>query len=116
MASASRELAHDTLTIEKAVAAVYTSGHMSKARKDDYASKLKSVAVRGKAFNDLLIDLDKKYPQGTVPPDTATLLRNEFAPFSALIASIIADLTSDGLKGSGKSLEGHSKTIAEVLK
>lgn len=115
MASASRELAHDTVTVERAVGAVYASGHLSKARKDSYAAKLKDVAIKGKAFNDILVDLDKKYPEGTLPPGTLQTLNNEFAPLSALITSIIADLTSDGLRKSGADLDKHTQTITEVL-
>lgn len=115
MAKASRELAHDTVVAEKTVGEFYLSGRLSKPKKDNYADKLKKIAVDGKKFNDILITLDKQYPEGTLPPDKAEFVRNTWQPLSLLISSVLGDLLSDGLKDAGKGLDKHSTTITEVL-
>jgi len=114
MAKASNELSHDVVLIEKTVAAFYKASRISKPRKDSYADKLKSVAVKGKAFNDLLVKLDKQYPEGTLPPDQAQVVRDLWQPLSLLIASVVGDLFADGID-SGK-LNAHAAKIDEVIK
>ncbi|HEY6244577.1 MAG TPA: hypothetical protein VIX17_11545 [Pyrinomonadaceae bacterium] len=113
MAKASNELGHDTVVAEKTVAAFYQAGRISKERKDFYADKLKVIAVKGKAFNDLLVSLDKQYPEGSLPPDQTQAVRDLWAPLALLIGSVVSDIASDGMKA-GK-LDEHAKTISGVL-
>lgn len=115
MAKASNEIAHDALTANRVVAEFYTAGRMSLAAKDKAADLIGKIQVKGEAFNNLLIELDKKYPQGTVPPDTLTLLRNNFAEISALVRELTAGLLPFGAQAATKDLTKHVNTVEEVL-
>lgn len=115
MAKASNEIAHDALTANRVVAEFYTAGRMSLAAKDKAADLIGKIQVKGEAFNNLLIELDKKYPQGTVPPDTLTLLRNNFAEISALVRELAAGLLPFGAQAATKDLTKHVNTVEEVL-
>lgn len=115
MAKASNEIAHDALTANRVVAEFYTAGRMSLAAKDKAADLIGKIQVKGEAFNNLLIELDKKYPQGTVPPDTLALLRNNFAEISALVRELAAGLLPFGAQAATKDLTKHVNTVEEVL-
>lgn len=116
MAKASRELAADTLNAEKVVAEFYLAGKLSKAKKDSYADKFKVIGTKGKAFNDIIVDLSRQYPDAkSVPADKAQFLRDAWQPLSLLIASVIGELLNDGVKDAGK-LDDHAAKIDKVLK
>lgn len=115
MTKASNELAHDALTANRIVAELYTAGRMSLAAKDKAADIIGKIQVKGEAFNNTLMELDKKYPQGTVPPDTLQLLRDNFAEISKLVRELAAGLTPLGAQAATKDLVKHTNTIEEVL-
>lgn len=116
MAKASNELAHDTLTANRIVAEYYTSGKLSLAAKDKAADLLGKIGDKGEKFNNLLISLDKQYPQGTVPPATLQILRANFAEISALFQELWNDLLPSKSTGAVKDLDKHVNAIKGVLK
>lgn len=115
MAKASNELAHDTLTANRVVAEFFAAGRMSLAAKDKAADLIGKIREKGTAFNNTLIDLDKKYPQGTPPPDTLRLLRDNFAEISALVRELAEGLIPLGAASATKDMSKHTRTIEEVL-
>lgn len=115
MAKASNELAHDALTANRIVAEFYTSGRMSLAAKDKAADLIGKIRVKGMAFNNTLIELDKKYPQGTVPPETLQLLKDNFAEISALVRELAQGLVPFGAESATKDLNKNVKVIEGVL-
>lgn len=115
MAKASNEIANDALTANRVVAEFYTAGRMSLAAKDKAADIIGKIQVKGEAFNNTLIELDKKYPQGTVPPDTLQLLKDNFAEIAALVRELTQGLIPLGAQAATKDLNKHVNTIEEVL-
>jgi len=119
MAKASRELAHDTSTGTKAVKAYYESVPLTPermARKDRIAEKLKLIATNGKRFNDLLIEIDKKYPEGTEPPpETLRFLRENWQEVIVPFRELYQDLKTDGAESKVKDLKKNTDKITEVL-
>lgn len=116
MAKASRELAHDTVTAEQGVAALYQSGKLSLEVKDRAATKLKLVATNGQRFNNLVVELDKKYPQGTKPPEsTLQLLRDNWQSVITPFQELYNDLKSEQAEGAAKDLKKNTDKITEVL-
>lgn len=116
MAKASRELAHDTETSEKIIGEFYKAGKIPLAKKDQYAVTLKTIAVNGKRFNDTLIQLDKQYPQGNVPPQNLAFLKSNFLTISQPFQELLADLNLFGLGSAVKGLSKDVSTIEGVLK
>lgn len=115
IAKASNEIAHDTLTANRVVAEFYAAGKMSLAAKDKAADLIGKIQVKGEAFNNTLIELDRKYPQGTPPPDTLQVLRDNFAEISALVRELAQGLIPLGAQAATKDLTKHVNTIEEVL-
>jgi hypothetical protein len=115
MAKASNEIAHDTLTANRVVAEFYTAGKMSLVAKDKAADLIGRIQVKGEAFNNTLIELDRKYPQGTLPPDTLQLLRANFAELSTLVRELAQGLIPLGAQAATKDLTKHVNTIEGVL-
>lgn len=115
MAKASNELAHDALTANRVVAEFYAAGKMSLAAKDKAANLIGRIREKGMAFNNTLIELDKKYPQGTPPPETLQLLRDNFAEISALVRELAQGLAPFGASAATKDLNKHVDTIEGVL-
>lgn len=115
MAKASNELAHDTLLANKVVAEFYKAGKIPTAQKDKIADLLGRIGEKGNVFNNTLIELDKKYPEGTVPPDTLTFLRNNFSELRALFTAVFDDLKVFHAEGAVSKLDSHLNTIGEVL-
>jgi hypothetical protein len=116
MAKASNEIAHDTLTANRVVAEFYTAKKISLAQKDKFADIIGKIQVKGAAFTNLLIELDKKYPQGTPPPDTIAVLRANFAEISALVQELTQGLIPLGAASATTDMNKHVKTVQEVLK
>jgi len=115
MSNASNELAHDALTANRVVAEFYAAGKMSLAAKDKAADLIGRIREKGMAFNNTLIELDKKYQQGTVPPNTLQLLRDNFAEISGLVRELAQGLAPFGARAATKDLNKHVDTIEEVL-
>lgn len=116
MAKASNELAHDTLLANKVVAEFFKAGKIPLASKDKIATKLGVIGDKGKAFNDFLIQLDKKYPQGTLPPQDLALVRANLSELRQLYASVLADLIPFNAGGAVTNLDKHLTTIEKVVK
>lgn len=115
MAKASNELAHDALTANRVVAEFYAAGKMSLAAKDKAADLIGRIREKGMAFNNTLLELDKKYPQGTPPPETLQLLRDNFAEISALVRELAQGLAPFGARAATRDLNKHVDTIEGVL-
>lgn len=115
MADASSELAHDVLLANRVVAEVYTSGRMSLEAKDKIADKLGVIGDKGEKFNNLLIELDKKYPQGTVPPQDLAFVRENLSQLRTLYTDIVADLLPFGAQKAVAELNKDLTTIEKVV-
>jgi len=115
MAKASNELAHDTLIANQVTADFFTAGKMSLAIKDKIADKLGIIGDKGEKFNSLLIDLDKKYPQGTLPPQDLTFIRQNLSELRQLYSEVLADLLPLKAQKAVSSLDKHLTTIEKVV-
>lgn len=91
-AKASNELAHDVLLASRIVAEFYTAGKIPLAAKDKIADKLGVIGDKGDKFNDTLIALDAKYPQGTPPPQDLALIKQNLSELRDLYDGVLADL------------------------
>lgn len=116
MAKASNELAHDSLLANRGVAELYKAGRVSLATKDKLADKLGVIGDKGEKFNDLLIELDKKYPQGTLPPQDLAFVRASLSELRQLYTGIIADLLPFGAQNVVKELDKDLTAIEKVVK
>lgn len=120
-AKASNELAHDAVVAEKSVAALYNAGKLGSTpaenlqRKDSIAAKLKTIAVNGKKFNDALIVLDKKYPQGTLPPQDLQFLKDNWQLVAGPFLQLFSELDLLGALDSVKELNEDVTTIDKVI-
>ncbi len=116
MAKASNELSHDLVVANKVVGEFFKAGKIPLASKDKIADKLGVIGTKGKAFNDFLIQLDKKYPQGTLPPQDLALVRANLSELRQLYASVLADLIPFNAGGAVTNLDKHLTTIEKVVK
>lgn len=114
-AKASNELAHDVLLANQVVAEFYTAGKIPLAAKDKIADKLGVIGDKGKKFNDILISLDKKYPQGTIPAQDAQFVRENLSELRQLYSEIVADLLPFKAQKAVSSLDKHLDTIEGVV-
>lgn len=115
-AKASNELSHDVLTANRVVAEFYKSGKMPLAAKDKIADKLGIIGSKGEAFNNVLIELDKKYPQGTLPPQDLSFVRSNLSELRQLYAGVLADLLPFKAQKAVSSLDQHLSTIEKAVK
>lgn len=114
-AKASDELAHDVLLANRVVAEFYTAGKIPLAAKDKIADKLGVIGDKGEKFNAILIGLDKKYPQGTLPSQDVQFVRDNLAQLRALYTDILADLLPFKAQKAVSSLGKHLDTIEGVI-
>ncbi|HEX8708823.1 MAG TPA: hypothetical protein VF723_11315 [Pyrinomonadaceae bacterium] len=121
MAGASRELAHDTVTAEKTVAALYKANALSLAQKDRLAEKLKLIATNGQRFNALIASLDQQYRDGKLSDDALSALRKNFLEVSRPFADLLSDFNllpswiAKRLNTGVQDLQRHVETIQETL-
>jgi hypothetical protein len=115
MAKASNELAHDVLLANRVVAEFYKSGRMSLAAKDKIADKLGVIGDKGNKFNEILIQLDAKYPQGTLPPQDLDFVRQNLSELRQLYAEVVADLLPFGAQKAVSELNKDLTTIEKVV-
>jgi len=115
MAKASNELAHDTLIANQVTADFFKAGKMSLATKDKIADKLGVIGDKGEKFNNLLIDLDKKYPQGTVPPKDLAFVKQNLSELRQLYSDVLADLLPLKAQKAVSNLDKHLTTIEKVV-
>lgn len=116
MAKASNEIANDALTANRVVAEFYTAGKLSLEAKDKAANLIGQIHDKGVAFNNLLIEMDARYRQGTVPSDVLQILRENFAEVAALIRELASGLTPFAARDVTKNLTKRVETIEGVLK
>lgn len=116
MAKASNELAHDVLLANRVVAEFYTAGKIPLTAKDKIADKLGVIGDKGEKFNNLLIELDKKYPQGTLPPQDLAFVRANLSELRTLYSEVLADLLPFKAQKAVSSLDKHLDTIEGVVK
>lgn len=117
MAKASNELAHDTLLANRVVAEFYKAGKIPDlATKDKIADKLGVIGDKGNKFNELLIQLDAKYPQGTLPPQDLKFVRDNLSELRQLYSEIVADLLPFGAQKAVSDLDKHLTMIEKVVK
>jgi hypothetical protein len=115
MAHASNELAHDVLLANRVVAEFYTAKKMPIEVKDRIADKLGVIGDKGEKFNDSLIALDKKYPQGTLPPQDLQFVRDNLAELRQLYSSVLADLLPFKAQKAVGELNKDLSTIEKVV-
>lgn len=117
MTKASGELAYDVGLVTDVITEAYNAKKISFEKKNEYAAALKKISAAGKKFNGLLIELDKKYPEGTVPPDTAQFLRENFREIAEPFRELLGGLNLFGLGGDKKvqELKKDVETVEEVL-
>lgn len=114
-AKASNELAHDTLIANQVVGDFYKAGKMSLDMKDRIAVKLGVIGDKGEKFNNLLIELDKKYPQGTLPPQDLNFVKSNLTELRQLYDDVLADLLPIKAQKAVGSLDKHLSTIEGVV-
>jgi hypothetical protein len=115
MASASNELAHDTLTANKVVAEFFKAGKIPLEAKDKIAEKLGVIGDKGDKFNEILIRLDAKYPQGTLPPSDLAFVRQNLSELRQLYTDIVADLLPFGAQKAVSDLNKHISAIEKAV-
>lgn len=115
-AKASNELAHDVLVANKVVGEFFIAKRISLAQKDSLADKLGQIGEKGEAFNNALIALDKKYPQGTLPPQDLAFVRSEYAILKQLFDELVGELVGVGAEGAVSELKKDLDTIGKVVK
>lgn len=116
MAKASNELAHDVLLANQIVAEFYTAGKIPLTTKDKIADKLGVIGDKGEKFNASLIALDKKYSQGTLPPQDLQFVRDNLSELRQLYSDVLADLLPFKAQKAVSSLDKHLDTIEGVVK
>lgn len=115
IANASDELAHDVLLANRVVAEFYTAGKIPLAAKDRIADKLGVIGDKGEKFNSLLIELDKKYPQGALPPQDLQFVRDNLAQLRQLYADVLTDLLPFKAQKAVGELNKDLTTIEKVV-
>lgn len=114
-AKASNELAHDVLLANQVVAEFYKAGKIPLAAKDRIADKLGVIGDKGEKFNNFLIELDKKYPQGTPPPENVAFIRQNLSELRALYAGVVADLLPFKAQKAVSELDKDLSTIEKAV-
>jgi len=115
-AKASNELAHDVLLANRFVADFYAAGKIPLAAKDRIADKLGVIGDKGDKFNNIIIELDKKYPQGTLPPQDVQFVRDNLSELQRLYTEILADLLPFKAQKAVSELGKDLTTIQKVVK
>lgn len=117
MTKASGELAYDVGLVTDVITEAYNAKKISFEKKNELADILLRVSKGGKKFNDLLITLDAKYPDGTVPPDTLQFLRENFREIAEPFRELLNGLNLFGLGGADgvKEMKKDVETVEGVL-
>lgn len=115
-AKASNELAHDVLLANQVVAEFYVAGKIPLTAKDKIADKLGVIGDKGQKFNAILIELDKKYPQGTIPAQDVQFVRENVNELRRLYSEILADLLPFKAQKAVNALDKDLNAIEKVVK
>lgn len=115
-AKASDELAHDVLLANQVVAEFFKAGKIPLAAKDKIANKLGVIGDKGEKFNNLLIELDKKYPEGTLPPQDLAFVRGNLSELRTLYSDVLADLLPFKAQKAVSALGKDLSTVEKVVK
>lgn len=115
IAKASNEIAGDVVLSEKIIATQFKAGKISLERKDFFAAKLKLIAVNGKKFNDALIALDAKYPQGSPPVSEIQFLRDNWQLVAGPFLELFGQLDLLGQGTAVKELHDDVMVIERVV-
>lgn len=115
-AKASNELAHDVLLANRVVAEFYAAGKIPLAAKDKIADKLGFIGEKGDKFNDALIALDAKYPQGTPPLQDIQFIKDNLSELRKLYSDVLADLLPFKAQKAVSELNKDLTTIEKVVK
>jgi len=115
-AKASNELAHDVLLANRVLVEFYTAGKIPLAAKDKIADKLGTIGDKGEKFNATLIELDRKYPQGTMPPQDLQFVRDNLGELRKLYSEVLADLLPFKAQKAVSALDKDLSTIEKVVK
>jgi hypothetical protein len=114
-AKASSELAHDTLIANQVVLEFFKAGKVPLAEKDKIADKLGVIGDKGQKLNALLIDLDKKYPQGTAPPQDVEFVKQNLSELRQLYSDVLASLLPFKAQKAVGKLDQHLTTIEKAV-
>jgi len=114
-AKASNELAHDTLIGNQVVLEFFKAGKIPLAAKDRIADKLGVIGEKGKKFNDVLVELDKKYPQGTAPPQDVEFVKQNLSELRQLYSDVLASLLPFKAQKAVSKLDEHLTTIEKAV-
>jgi hypothetical protein len=114
-AKASNELAHDTLIANKGVLEFFKAGKIPLAEKDKIADKLGIIGEKGQKFNAVLVELDKKYPQGTAPPQDVAFVKQNLSELRQLYSDVLASLLPFKAQKVVSKLDEHLSTIEKAV-
>ncbi|MBA3766777.1 MAG: hypothetical protein H0W99_07285 [Acidobacteria bacterium] len=115
-AKASQEISRDLVIANKVVAEFYVAGKIPLAKKDKIAAILGQMGDKGNKFNETLIALDVKYPQGTIPPENLSFLKANLSEIRGLLTAVFGELLPFGAQSAVKSLDKHVTVIEGVVK
>lgn len=113
-AKASREIAFDVKNGNKLVGELYLAGKLSLPAKDKAADLLGKIGDKGEAFNNALIELDKKYPSGTVPPENLQFIKDSIGVISNLFKELFSGLDLFGATSAVKDLKEDVEALEKV--
>lgn len=113
-AKASREIAYDVKNSNIAVGDFYKAGKLSLAAKDKAAVLLGQIEARGQSLNNYLIDLDKKYPKGTPPPQNVQFIKDNIGDITTLFKQLFNELNLFGATEVVKELKKDVETVEKV--
>lgn len=113
-AKASREIAYDVKTANKLVGEFYLAGKLSLQSKDAAADLLGKIGDKGNSLNEALIDLDRKYPSGTIPPENVQFIRDNIGQISTLFRQLFTGLEIRGLTSAVKDLKSDVDTLKKI--
>lgn len=114
-AKASNEMAHDLETGLDVVVELYKVNVIPLAAKDKIVGKIEVLKDKGVEFNNIVKELDVKYPQGTPPPQNLQFLRENVNELRRLYTDILADLIPFNATNALKDFNGSLKSIEKVV-
>ena len=114
-AKASNEMAHDLETGVDVVVELYKAKVIPLDAKDKIVGKIEVLKNKGVAFQNIVKELDVKYPQGTPPPQNLQFLRENVNELRRLYTDILADLIPFNATKALNDFNGSLKKIEKVV-